>query len=322
MSQLSQLKQWTTIVADTGEIDEIRKHLPQDATTNPSLILAASRNPDYAHLLDDAVRWAESKPGTIEERLGWAVDKAIVNFGVEILNIIPGRVSTEVDAALSFDVKMTIDKAHRLIKMYEEAGIHKERILIKAASTWEGILAVRQLEKEGIRCNMTLMFSLPQAVMAAKAGATIISPFVGRILDWYKQAEGVAGYPAPEDPGVKSVQKIYAYYKTFGIKTNVMGASFRNKGEIVELAGCDLLTISPQFLAELESSNEPIVRKLDPKSCIDSSLKELDYSESHFRWALNEDQMATEKLSDGIRKFEADLRKLRNELKAKFKASV
>lgn len=322
MSQLDQLKQWTTIVADTGEIEEIRKYRPQDATTNPSLILLASKDPQYRHLLDEALEWGESKGGTIEEKLEWAIDKAIVNFGLEILKIVPGRVSTEVDAALSFCTKGTIDKAHRLIQMYEEAGVQRDRILIKIASTWEGVLAATELEKEGIHCNMTLMFSLPQAVIAAKAGATLISPFVGRILDWYKREEGVDGYPAPEDPGVKSVQKIYTYFKTFGIKTQIMGASFRNKGEITELAGCDLLTISPTLLGELRSSDEPISRKLDPKKNIDRDLKRLDYTESEFRWALNEEQMATEKLSEGIRKFAADLNKLKQTLRERLKASV
>lgn len=322
MNQLQQLKQWTTIVADTGEIEEIRKYRPQDATTNPSLILLASANPEYGHLLDEAVAWGESKGGSIEEKIEWALDKAIINFGVEILKIVPGRVSTEVDAALSFDIEGSIAKAHHLIEMYKEAGVPRERVLIKLASTWEGMLAATQLEKEGVHCNMTLLFSLPQAVLAAKARATLVSPFVGRILDWYKHAKGVEGYPAPEDPGVKSVQKIYAYFKTFDIKTQVMGASFRNKGEITELAGCDLLTIAPQLMKELEDSDQLISRKLDPKGSVDSNLRRLDYTESEFRWALNEDQMATEKLSDGIRRFAADLNKLRAELKERLKASV
>jgi len=314
MNQREALNQWTTIVADTGDIEAIREHKPEDATTNPSLILAATENPEYRWLIDSALEFGSKHGDTLDEKVSNALDKVLVNFGAEILKIVPGRVSTEVDANLSFDVQGTVDKAHRIIALYEELGISRERILIKIASTWEGIQAAQLLEAEGIHINMTLMFSLAQAVMAAEAGATLISPFVGRILDWYKKAEGVDGYPASQDPGVLSVQRIYSYYKTFDYPTQIMGASFRNKGEILELAGCDLLTISPKLLSELEGSEEPVARKLEPSKAKDPTLRRRVYSENEFRWAMNEDAMAIEKLSDGIRRFSADLRKLERQL--------
>lgn len=320
MNQREALAQWTTIVADTGEIEAIRTYKPQDATTNPSLILAAAEDPEYRYLIDNAIEWAVAQEGNLEKKVENALDKVFVNFGAEILKIIPGRVSTEVDAALSFDIGGTVRKAHELIHLYEELGVSRKRILIKVASTWEGIHAVQQLESEGIHCNMTLMFSLPQAIMAAEAGATLISPFVGRILDWYTKAKGVASYPPAEDPGVLSVKKIYSYYKTFGYKTQIMGASFRNKGEILELAGADLLTIAPNLLKELESSDEPITRKLDPKKVKDRSLKRRVYSEKEFRWAMNDDAMAIEKLAEGIRKFSADLRVLESKIREALQA--
>lgn len=320
MNQREALKQWTTIVADTGEIEEIRAHKPQDATTNPSLILLATEDPQYRYLVDSALEFGAKRGGSLEEKVGFALDKILVNFGAEILKIVPGRVSTEVDANLSFDVAGTVDKAHQLIGLYEDLGIGRERVLIKIASTWEGIQAARQLESEGIHINMTLMFSLPQAVMAAEAGATLISPFVGRILDWYKKATGVDGYPPAEDPGVLSVKKIYSYYKTFNYPTQIMGASFRNKEEILELAGIDLLTIAPKLLNELEACDQPITQKLDPVKAQDRGLQRRVYSEKEFRWALNEDAMAIEKLAEGIRRFSADLRKLETRLAQELQA--
>ncbi len=314
MNQLDQLKKFTIVVADTGDFDTLKQYSPTDSTTNPSLIFAASQQPQYQHLVDDAIRYGKSKG---DKSLAHTLDKVFVNFGLEILKLIPGRVSTEVDARLSFDVEGSVAKAHHLISLYEAAGIDRKRILIKLASTWEGILAARQLEKEGIHCNMTLLFSLPQAIACAEAKATLISPFVGRILDWHKKSDGVASYPPAEDPGVKSVSKIYNYYKKFGYKTQIMGASFRNKEEILELAGCDLLTISPPLLEELKTSPSPISRKLDPEKAKGAPIEKIAMDEKNFRYLLNEDAMATEKLAEGIRNFAKDIVKLEAILKAK-----
>ena len=308
MSQLEKLAQMTTIVADTGEIEEIKRYKPTDATTNPSLILAASQMSEYKHLVDDAVAFGKGQAQL-------TLIKIFVNFGLEILKIVPGRVSTEVDARLSFDVDGSIQMAHELIKLYEDAGIERERILIKLASTWEGALAAKTLEKEGIHCNMTLMFSLPQAIACAEADATLISPFVGRILDWYKKAEGKE-YQPHEDPGVLSVTEIYNYYKRFGYETQIMGASFRNSGEILELAGCDLLTIGPKFLKELSEASGDVPQKLDPKAAKQSKMEKLDIDEKTFRYLVNDNAMATEKLAEGIRKFAADIVKLENHIKS------
>lgn len=309
VDKLQQLKKMTTIVVDTGDIDAIKQFHPTDATTNPSLIFAAAQKPQYKHLIDSAVETCK-KASSKEAKVALMMDQVFVNFGVEILKHIPGRVSTEVDARLSFDTKGSIEKAHALINLYKQAGIEKERILIKLASTWEGAEAAKVLEKEGIHCNMTLMFSLAQAIACAEANATLISPFVGRILDWYKKNENKSGYAPAEDPGVKSVTQIYNYYKKFGYKTQVMGASFRNADEILELAGCDLLTISPQFLEELSKAEGPVDRKLNPSFAQKMDLKKIDIDEKTYRWLLNEDQMATEKLSEGIRKFAEDGAKL------------
>jgi transaldolase len=305
-NQLAQLKKFTTIVADTGEIEEIKKYKPTDATTNPSLILAASKMPDYLHLVEEGVQHGKKHGRTNKEIIELAVTKTFVNFGVEILKYVPGRVSTEVDARLSFDIDGSVHKAKEYIRLYQEAGIPKNRILIKLASTWEGIQAAKILEAEGIHCNMTLLFCLAQAVACAESKATLISPFVGRILDWYKKAEGKESYLPHEDPGVISVTSIYHYYKKFGYKTQIMGASFRNKGEITELAGCDLLTIAPKFLQELEASQEPLERKLDPSLSITKKIEPIIVGEKEFRHQLNNDAMATEKLAEGIRNFEKD----------------
>jgi transaldolase len=310
MNQLEQLKQMTIIVADTGEIEEIKKYKPTDATTNPSLILAASEKSEYQFLIEDAVQYGKKQGKSLKESIEFAVEKAFVNFGIEILKIVPGRVSTEVDARLSFDVQGSIQKAKRYLALYKEAGIAKERILIKLASTWEGILAATELEKEGIHCNMTLMFSLAQAIGCAQAKATLISPFVGRILDWHKKAEGKTSYPPAEDPGVLSVSEIYQYYKKLGIQTQIMGASFRNAEEILELAGCDLLTIAPKFLEELSHTNGPVPKKLDAAAAKNSSVSPIPLDEKAFRFMLCENAMATEKLYEGIRNFAKDTVKL------------
>lgn len=316
MNQLDQLKKLTIVVADTGDFETLKQYHPTDSTTNPSLIYAASQQAQYQHLLDEAIRCGKCKG---KNPLSEILDKVFVNFGLEILKIVPGRVSTEVDARLSFDIEGSIAKARHIISLYEAAGIDRKRVLIKLATTWEGIQAARELEKEGIHCNMTLLFSLTQAIACAQAGATLISPFVGRILDWYKKSEGVAGYPAAEDPGVKSVTKIFHYYKKFGYKTQIMGASFRNKDEITELAGCDLLTISPNFLDELQKSTAPVLHKLDPAKSKDCPLQKLDIDEINFRYLLNEDAMATEKLAEGIRNFAKDIVKLENMILDKMK---
>lgn len=312
MNQLEQLKRLTKVVADSGEFESIAKYHPLDATTNPTLVLTAIQLAPYQPLLKDAVAYAKAEGKNLEKKQQQtlAFDRLLINFGVEILKLIPGRVSTEVDARLSFDTQGSIKKARELIKLYEAAGIDKKRILIKLASTWEGIQAAAELEKEGIHCNMTLMFSLVQAAACAEAKATLISPFVGRILDWYKKAEGVAGYPADKDPGVKSVTEIYHYLKKFGYKTEVMGASFRNRDQIIALAGCDLLTIAPKFLQEMEGSSDPVPRKLSVEQAMVSTAEKLTFDEGHFRYLLNDNAMATEKLGEGIRLFAHDSIKL------------
>ena len=306
-SLLDQLKQVTTVVADTGDFESMKVYLPQDATTNPSLILQASQKPEYRFLLDKAVADAKSGGFTGQARIDAAMDRLLVLFGREILDIVPGRVSTEVDARLSFDTAATVAKARQIIGLYESAGTPRERILIKIASTWEGIRAAEILEKEGIRCNLTLMFSLIQAVACAEAGVQLVSPFVGRIYDWFKKNTGKE-YASDEDPGVLSVHGIYGYYKHFGHRTEVMGASFRNIGQITGLAGCDLLTIAPDLLAELAATSGTLARKLDPAKV--TPRDRLPCDEKSFRWQLNEDAMATEKTAEGIRKFAADIVKL------------
>ena len=308
MNQLDQLKQHTTVVADTGNFKQLAQFAPQDATTNPSLILKAVQQPDYAPLLAETVAAHRGRP------LDEIVDQVLVRFGREILKVVPGRVSTEVDARLSFDTAATVARAHRLIALYEAAGIPRGRVLIKIASTWEGIQAARILEREGIRCNLTLLFAFCQAVACGEAGVQLISPFVGRIYDWYKKAAGAAWDEAAmagaNDPGVKSVSQIYTYYKKFGIPTEVMGASFRNVGQIIALAGCDLLTISPELLAQLQASETPIGRALAPVAAQAAPIHAITYNEASFRYALNEDAMATEKLAEGIRAFAVDAGKL------------
>jgi transaldolase len=303
MNQLEQLKQYTTIVADTGDFQAMKAFAPHDATTNPSLILKAVQKDEYKPLLEKAVRHNAGKP--MEE----IIDRLLVAFGLEILRIIPGRVSTETDARLSFDTQGTIEKGRALIKLYEAADIPRERVLIKIASTWEGIRAAEVLEKEGIRCNMTLLFSLPQAIACAEADVQLISPFVGRIYDWHKKSSGQE-YTGADDPGVLSVKRIYDYYRKFGYKTEVMGASFRNTSQITELAGCDLLTISPDLLQKLAETDAPVARKLSPEEAQATDLKKLALDEKTFRLMLNEDPMATEKLAEGIRLFCADAVKL------------
>jgi transaldolase len=310
MNLLEQLKTYTKVVADTGDFDSMMAFKPVDATTNPSLIYAASMNARYKPLIDDAILYAKNLSGDKTVQLNHAMDKLAVNFGLEILDIVPGRVSTEVDARLSFDTEASIAKAHELIKLYEANGISRERILIKVASTWEGINAAEKLENEGIHCNLTLLFSFAQAVRCAEANVTLISPFVGRILDWYKKDRGVSDIPAAVDPGVKSVKEIYSYYKKFGYNTIVMGASFRNVGEIIELVGCDALTISPSLLKELESTEAVLEKKLDSAKSKLLDINPVMMDEKIFRWMMNEDAMATEKLAEGIRKFTEDLIKL------------
>jgi len=304
MNQLEQLKKFTVVVADTGDFQSIQQYTPRDATTNPSLILKAVQKDEYKPLLEKAVR------DNLNASTGEVIDHLLIAFGKQILNIIPGRVSTEIDARLSFDTEGSIAKARELIAMYEKAGVPRERVLIKMASTWEGIHAAQVLEKEGIRCNMTLLFSLCQAIACAEAGAQLISPFVGRIYDWYKKSTGIEPTPA-EDPGVQSVKRIYNYYRKFGYDTEVMGASFRTTGQILELAGCDLLTISPDLLQKLADSNEPVERKLSVENVPSVGMVKMSMDEKTFRFQLNEDQMATEKLSEGIRAFCADSGKLK-----------
>ena len=310
MNKLEQLKEMTTVVADTGDIDAIGAYTPTDATTNPSLLLKAAQLPRYGHLLRDAIDYAMQRSELMETRAIDMMDRLAVNFGAEILNIIPGRVSTEVDARLSFDTDATIARAEGLMTLYEQAGVDASRILIKVASTWEGIQAAGELERRGIHCNLTLMFSLAQAIAAAEVDATLISPFVGRIMDWYRKAEGVDSYPAEADPGVLSVTRIYNYYKHYGYATVVMGASFRNSSEILELAGCDLLTISPELMEELRGAEGDVPRRLDPEKARAMEIAKIPMHESAFRWMMNEDPMATEKLAEGIRNFTRDAVKL------------
>lgn len=318
MNQLDQLKKMTTVVADTGDFAQLKQYSPTDSTTNPTLIFKASQEKQYEPLLKDAIEFGKTHGKTDEEHLKNALDKVFVNFGMEILKIVPGRVSTEVDARLSFDVEASIEKAKTIITLYEKAGIDRKRILIKLASTWEGVMAAKALEEEGIHCNMTLMFSLPQAAACAEAKATLISPFVGRILDWHKKNENKENFLPTEDPGVRSVTNIFSYYKKFDYKTQIMGASFRNKEEILELAGCDLLTISPDLLKQLQESEDPIQKKLDPAKATSSDLEKLQVDEKTFRYLLNEDAMATEKLAEGIRNFAKDIVKLEELLKKQF----
>ncbi len=315
MNQLDQLKKFTTVVADSGDFALMQEYTPTDSTTNPSLIYAAAQQAQYKHLLEEAVHYGKSKTKDILHHI---LNKVFVNFGLEILKIVPGRVSTEVDARLSFDKEGSVIQAKQLIALYEAAGIDRKRVLIKLATTWEGIQAAKELEKEGIHCNMTLLFNLAQAVCCSDVKATLISPFVGRILDWYKKNQNVASYAPHEDPGVKSVTTIYNYYKKFGSTTQIMGASFRNKEEILELAGCDLLTIAPTFLEELKKTNEPVERKLSPETAKKQSIEKLVLNEKDFRFHLNEDQMATEKLSEGIRNFIKDLVKLEQFIQQRF----
>jgi len=310
VSQLDQLKKFTKVVADTGDFEAIRQYTPQDATTNPSLILKAATMPAYAPIVDKAIADTRKSGLTGAALTAGIMEYVLVLFGVEILKIVPGRVSTETDANLSFDTPGLLHKAHRFIDLYEKQGIGRERILIKIATTWEGIRAAEVLQKEGINCNMTLLFSLPQAVACAEAGARLISPFVGRIMDWYKAKGGGKDIAPADDPGVHSVREIYGYYKKYGYATEVMGASFRNKGEILELAGSDLLTISPQLLAELKSSNDPVERKLDPAKARGSQIERMHLDEKKFRWLFNENAMAVEKTAEGIRLFNADAVKL------------
>jgi len=309
MNQLDQLKQFTTVVADTGDFESIRQFSPQDATTNPSLIYKAVTQPEYVPLLDQAV--AERKGADLprEELICDIIDDLLTIFGQKILQIVPGRVSTEVDARLSFDTPATIEKARKLIGLYAQRGVAKERVLIKIASTWEGIRAAEELHKEGINCNLTLLFSLPQAIACAEARVRLISPFVGRIYDWYKAKTGKE-YTGADDPGVQSVRTIYNYFKKFGYETQVMGASFRNTSQIRELAGCDLLTISPELLAELQGSEGALTRRLSVEEAKASDLTKIPLDEKAFRWMLNEDAMGTEKLAEGIRKFTEDIIKL------------
>ena len=314
---LTSLKQHSVVVADTGDFASIRKYQPRDATTNPSLILKAATSPEYAELVSKVVADSRQPGRSAAQNLSNAMDRLAVAFGLEILKIVPGRVSTEVDARLSFDGQASLDKAEQLIALYAAAGIPRERILIKLASTWEGIEAARRLKASGIRCNLTLLFSFAQAVACAQAGVQLISPFVGRILDWHKKATGTAAYAPAEDPGVQSVTRIYNYYKKFGHATEVMGASFRNKDEILELAGCDLLTISPTLLEELQAAPGNVTRKLSPESAKASPQGQQKMDEKIFRWMHNEDAMATEKLSEGIRVFAADCVKLEQFLAAK-----
>jgi len=313
-SQLEQLKQMTTVVADTGDIEAIAKFQPQDATTNPSLLLKAAALPLYQNLLRDSVSWAKEQSDDASQQVIDAADRLSVLIGLEILKTVPGRISTEVDARLSFDTNASIAKAHKLIAMYNKAGISNDRILIKLASTWEGIKAAEQLEQEGINCNLTLLFSFAQARACAEAGAYLISPFVGRILDWFKKDTGRTEYPSDEDPGVVSVTSIYNYYKSKGYNTVVMGASFRNTGEILALAGCDRLTISPQLMDELANSNDCVEQKLSVQSNNETASTEAPLTEEQWRWQMNDDAMATEKLSEGIRNFAIDQVKLEKQL--------
>jgi transaldolase len=309
LNQLEQIKKITTVVADTADFESIRAFRPQDATTNPSLVYAATQKENYSHFLDEVLTDRRKSGLSNAAQLEDIIDHLLVRFGTAMLEIVPGRVSTETDVRYSFDVEGAIKKAQRLIALYKEQGIERERVLIKIASTWEGLMAAEQLQKEGIKCNMTLLFSLPQAVRAAEAKVQLISPFVGRIYDWFKAANK-RDYVGAEDPGVQSVKEIYTYYKHFGYETEVMGASFRNVGQILELAGCDLLTISPELMKQLSESYDAVQRKLTPADAKKADVKPLTLDEKKFRYLLNEDAMATEKTAEGIRKFAADIAKL------------
>ena len=318
LNQLEQLKKFTKVVADTADFESIKDFKPQDATTNPSLVYAATQKQQYGHLLDEVLKDRKNSGLSGQAQIEDICDHLLVQFGTDILEIVPGRVSTETDARLSYDFEGSIKKGRQLIKLYEERKIPRERVLIKIASTWEGLNAAEQLQKEGIRCNLTLMFSLPQAIRAAEAKVQLISPFVGRIYDWYKAHEK-RDYVGPDDPGVQSVQEIYSYYKKFGHKTEVMGASFRNVGQIRELAGCDALTISPELMKELAESQEPLERKLDPEKAKAAKIDKLELDEKKFRWLLNDNAMAYEKTGEGIRKFAADVVKLEKFVASKIK---
>ena len=309
LNQLDQIKGWTTVVADTADFESIREFKPQDATTNPSLVYAATQKENYSHFLEEVLAGRRKSGLSGAAQIEDIIDHLLVRFGSAMLEIVPGRVSTETDVRYSFDVEGSIKKARRLIALYKEQGIERERVLIKIASTWEGIMAAEQLQKEGIKCNMTLLFSLPQAVRAAEAKVQLISPFVGRIYDWFKAANN-RDYAGAEDPGVQSVQEIYTYYKHFGYETEVMGASFRNVGQILELAGCDLLTISPELMMELSESHSTVDQKLTPENAKSADVKRLEIDEKKFRYLVNENAMATEKTAEGIRKFAADIAKL------------
>jgi transaldolase len=322
MTLFESLKKYTTVVADTGDVEAIARHRPQDATTNPSLLFNAAQMPAYRHLVEEASEQALKRGSGHEEMAEEFIDRLFVLFGCEILKVIPGRVSTEVAASLSFDTAATIAKARKLISLYEDNGVARERILIKIASTWEGIQAAEFLQKEGIRCNLTLLFSFAQAVACAEAGVTLISPFVGRIYDWYKKQNGGVEIAADKDPGVASVTRIYNYYKKFGYKTQVMGASFRNVNQIVRLAGCDLLTISPDLLDQLGKMEGSLSRSIDPINAKASKDERLHLNERTFRWLLNQDAMATEKLAEGIRKFNSDARHLEDYALWKVKQKV
>ena len=309
LNQLEQLKKFTKVVADTADFESIKDFKPQDATTNPSLVYAATQKQQYSHLIEEVLADRKNSGLSGQAQIDDICDHLLVQFGCDILEIVPGRVSTETDARLSYDVDGSIKKAQRLIQLYEDRKIPRERVLIKIASTWEGLNAAEQLQREGIRCNLTLLFSLPQAVRAAEAKVQLISPFVGRIYDWYKK-EMKRDYTGSEDPGVKSVTEIYTYYKKFDIPTEVMGASFRNIGQIQELAGCDCLTISPELMKELSDSTDLLERKLDPEKAKQAKIDKLELDEKKFRWLLNENAMAYEKTGEGIRKFAADVLKL------------
>lgn len=322
MTLLESLKKYTTVVADTGDIDAIARLHPQDATTNPSLLYAAAQRPEYQHLVDEAMEHAEQQGGDEKRQAEAFMDGLFVGFGREILKHIPGRVSTEVDAGLSFDTQGTLDKARHLISLYEKGGVGRERILIKIASTWEGIRAAEELEREGIHCNLTLLFSFAQAVACAEAKVTLISPFVGRIYDWYKKENGGKDIPIEKDPGVASVTRIYNYFKKFGYKTLVMGASFRRVEQITHLAGSDLLTISPDLLEKMQQTQGEITPQLTPEKAKASEGEKLHLDEKTFRWMHNEDAMAVDKLSDGIRKFYADARKLEQYARSQVREKV
>jgi len=320
-SLFDQLTTMTVAVADTGDFNSIKKLTPRDATTNPSLIATAAAMPEYAELVDGALAWAHTQAkGDQAQVIGLALDRLSIEFGLKILALVPGRVSTEVDARLSFDTAKTVAKARYLIGLYEAAGMSRDRILIKIASTWEGIRAAELLEKDGIHCNLTLLFGMHQAVACAEAGVTLISPFVGRILDWYKKSEGRDSYPQAEDPGVVSVTKIYNYYKKYDYKTEVMGASFRNLGEIIELAGCDLLTIAPNLMSELASQTGTLVRKLDPAKAKAMTIARLSFDEAAFRAAHEVDRMANDKLAEGIAGFSKAIVALEHQLGERYKA--